>query len=377
MPQTSSAAPRLASLDQFRGYTVLGMLLVNFVGSFTAVRATLPLLAHHHTYCSYADTIMPQFLFAVGFAFRLTFVKRKNATGAREAYRHAVRRNLGLMLVAFAAYSVGSSWQAWGDLSQRDEVLLRWAKQDLFQTLTHIAVTSLWVLPVIAARPGVRVGYLVASGLLHLALSYWFNYRWANIPPNGLDGGPLGFLTWAIPLLVGSLACDAYTAGASPARLAGRYALWGVAVMALGYGLSCLHLAPSDLDRWKFDVVLGAAPPPLVHLDARPPTNDLFTMSQRSGSLTYPLFGAGVSLAVLAAFVVACDVGGWRSGVFGTFGANALAAYLIHMIVFAAVKPFVPRDAPLWYVLAGCGMALAICYVFVRHLERHKLYLKL
>ena len=44
------------------------MLLVNFVGSFLAIRATLPLLAHHHTYCSYADTIMPQFLFAVGFS---------------------------------------------------------------------------------------------------------------------------------------------------------------------------------------------------------------------------------------------------------------------------------------------------------------------
>src|SRR3954464_9735191 len=99
MSENSFAAPRLVSLDQFRGYTVFGMLLVNFVGSYAAVRAALPTLAHHHTYCSYADTIMPQFLFAVGFAFRLTFVKRKAAIGARAAYGHAVRRSLGLMLV--------------------------------------------------------------------------------------------------------------------------------------------------------------------------------------------------------------------------------------------------------------------------------------
>lgn len=57
---------RLVSLDQFRGYTVIGMILVNYVGGFAVVPEVLK---HHNDYCSYADTIMPQFLFAVGFAF--------------------------------------------------------------------------------------------------------------------------------------------------------------------------------------------------------------------------------------------------------------------------------------------------------------------
>lgn len=370
-------APRLVSLDQFRGYTVLGMLLVNFVGSFAAVRATLPVLAHHHTYCSYADTIMPQFLFAVGYAFRLTFVKRRDASGTRDAYRHAVRRNLGLLLVAFAVYAVGSRWESWGDAAQRDAVLLRWAKQDLFQTLAHIAVTSLWVLPVIAAGPRVRIGFAALSGGLHFALSYGFNYRWVNTPPNGVDGGPLGFLTWAIPLLAGAFACDLYRATPTRPRLCARLALSGAALAALAYGLSCVHLAPADTDRWRFDVTSSAAPPPLVHVGSKPPTNDLFTMSQRSGSLTYTLFGAGVSLVLLSLFVLACDVYSLRAGVFRTLGSNALAAYVIHGIVFAAVKPFVPRDAPLWYVIASCAAAILICYAFTRHLERHKLFLKM
>ena len=73
MATVKPATNRIASLDQFRGYTVAGMFLVNFVGSF----AVTPLiLKHHNTYCSYADTIMPQFFFAVGFAFRLTFGRR-------------------------------------------------------------------------------------------------------------------------------------------------------------------------------------------------------------------------------------------------------------------------------------------------------------
>ena len=71
---------RIVSLDQFRGYTVAGMLLVNFLGGYQAVPAVLK---HHNTYCSYADTIMPQFFFAVGFAYRLTFLRRVRDVGAR------------------------------------------------------------------------------------------------------------------------------------------------------------------------------------------------------------------------------------------------------------------------------------------------------
>ena len=376
-PSPPTAPQRLVSLDQFRGYTVLGMLLVNFVGSFAAVKATLPVLAHHHTYCSYADTIMPQFLFAVGFAFRLTFDRRKAAVGTRAAYWHAVRRNLGLLLVAFAVYSVGSKWEKWGDEAQLHVVLLRWAKQDLFQTLGHIAVTSLWVLPVIAAGSRVRAAYAVFSGVLHLALSYWFNYRWTNTPPNGVDGGPLGFLTWAVPLLVGTLACDLYRATPNRGRLCAQFLLTGISLGTLAYALSGLHLAPSDLDDWKFSVTATVPPTPFLQPDVKPPTNDLFTMSQRSGSLTYTLFGAGVSLVVLALFVLACDIGSVQLGVFRTFGSNALAAYIIHGLVFEAVKPFVPRDAPLWYVLPACAFALGVCYVLVRHLEKNKLYLKM
>ena len=67
------AKNRIASLDEFRGYTVAGMLLVNFIGGFVVVPA---IFKHHNTYCSYADTIMPQFFFEVGFAFRLTFLNK-------------------------------------------------------------------------------------------------------------------------------------------------------------------------------------------------------------------------------------------------------------------------------------------------------------
>jgi predicted acyltransferase len=376
MSQSSASPPRLLSLDQFRGYTVLGMFLVNFVGSFPAVRQATPLLGHHHTYCSYADTIMPHFLFAVGFAFRLTFLRRASESPA-SAYWHAVQRNILLILVAFVVYSVGSRWEQWENIDQLKVVLLRWSTQDLFQTLTHIAVTSLWVLPLIGTRPSVRIALAIGSGVLHVVLSYWFNYRWVNTPPNGVDGGPLGILTWAIPLLVGSLVYDAWNAAGSNYWLVFRLVFWGVFVMAFAYGLSCVHLAPSDLDDWNFRITTSWTSPPLVHVSDRPPTNDLFTMSQRSGSVTYTTFGAGLSLVVFAIFVLVSDIANLQLGVLRTLGGNALAGYILHGLVSQSVKPFVPRDAPLWYVYIGLCVYLLVCYVCLRYLEKQKLILKL
>jgi len=353
------------------------MFLVNFAGSYAAVRAAVPVLAHHNTYFSYADSIMPQFFFAVGFAYRLTFLKRAEARGRGAAYVHALRRNAALLLVAFVIHGAGSGWQAWADQTQFNKLLAQWAKRDVFQTLTHIAVTSIWVMPVIGARPGVRVAWMLGSGLLHLGLSYGFNYRWVNTAPNGIDGGPLGFLTWTIPLLAGSLAYDAWTADADKVRVFRRLLGWGAIVMGLGYGLSCLHLAPADQDEQHYRVTVVAPPPPLVHIEAKPPTNDLFTMSQRFGSLTYLTFGAGFSLAVYALFILASDVGRWQLGLFRTLGVNALVGYILHDVVNAAVKPFVPKDSPLWYVLTGCAVSIGICYLLLRGLERQRIYLKL
>src|SRR5262249_48435009 len=104
---------RVTSLDQVRGYTVAGMVLVNFLGGDAVVPAGLK---HHNTYCSYADTIMPQFFFAVGFAYRLTFLKRLRQEGALAASAAAVRRNLGLILLGFVLYHLDGGAKSWADL---------------------------------------------------------------------------------------------------------------------------------------------------------------------------------------------------------------------------------------------------------------------
>jgi predicted acyltransferase len=400
----AAASQRLVSLDQFRGYTVAGMMLVNFIGAYAACPR---ILRHTHDYVSYADTIMPQFLFAVGFAFRLTFGRRVASEGLGAAYRRVVRRLLGLVLVSLVVYTVGrraETWQAltelgvWGAIADP-------LKRSWFQTLMHIAVTGLWLTPVIRASAPVRILWMLGSAAAHVALSYAFNFNWVNgVPrgPNGIDGGPLGFLTWTIPAGVGTLACDAIVSARSRWKVTGIFG-WAVLLMGLGYVISCgtrfYDVPPAMIEslkgkklaedpvwpsRERINAKLSRsslaellAEPPLVP----PPGADqrkwnYWMMSQRAGTLSYVTFSAGFSLAVYLLFHVLCDWCGLQLPLFRTFGTNALAAYVLHDMVASAVEPFVPKDAPGWYVVAGLLVFFWITWLFVRTLEKQGFYLR-
>jgi predicted acyltransferase len=353
------APRRIVSLDQFRGYTVVGMLFVNFLGGYIAIPAVFK---HHNTYCSYADTIMPQFFFAVGFAFRMTYLRRLETSGARTAARAVFNRALALVLLGFVIYHLDGKVERWSELQELglSGFQAQAFRRELCQTLVQIALTSIWVLPVIAAGPAIRVAYVIASAGLHLWLSSQFYLDWAwNAPV--IDGGWLGILTWTIPTLVGSLAYDAVISGADDRKVLWIMAACSVVLMLLGYLLSCAggHLAP----------------PPFVPPATRDVT--LWTMSQRTGSASYLTFAAGFSLAVYTFFFQLCDRRGWQTALFRIFGQNALIAYVIHPMVASAVKPYLPKDSPFWYLTLGFSLYFVICVAFNWYLERHKLFFRL
>jgi hypothetical protein len=361
------------------------MFVVNFVAGY----ANIPRWLHfEHTYCSYHDTIMPQFFLAVGFALRLMFLRRRATDGAAATYRRFVKRGLGLMLLGVVVYHLTGAYLSWDQLTaawNRDGVagfLVAAIKRGPFETLTHIGLTTIVVLPVIAAPGWVRTAYAVAAGVLHAKLSLAFYFDWNLTSPAGIDGGPLGFLTWIIPVVAGTLAHD-WVTRTSPDSAGGAGVMLGVgvALMLLGYGLSCLNRVtpPNQLPDAP---TIGdyAADPPFV-----PPANrrqaeavrNYWTMSQRTGSVTYQTFAAGFGLVVLAAFRVVCDGRGLRSDYLGLLGRNALAGYLIHGVVGEAVEPFVPKDAPAAYVWAAFAVYLGVVTLFLRYLDKNKLYLRL
>jgi predicted acyltransferase len=378
----TSPAPepgRLRSLDQFRGYTVLGMFLVKFIGSFTAIKQFLPVLSHHHTYCSYADTIMPHFLFAVGFSFRLTYLRRRERFGHWDAIWHANKRNFALLVVAFFVHQLDGKYESWSQFWEtfQDKGALEFLRsafeRNFFQTLAHIAVTSLWILPVIGAGPLVRLGFMIFSGVLFHYLSVRFYYQWEMTRP-GIDGGPLGFMGWAIPAILGSFAYDWGISNRSSALW--KLVAYGWVVMLLAYSVSCLNLVspPNEPPPAGAPLTSYLVEPPFI-----PPSRsvNIWTMSQRAGSISYVAFGAGFSLVVYALFLFVCDFEKVEIGLLRTLGVNALAGYILHDLVNGAIKPFTPKDSPLWWIFTTFGLSLFICYVCLRHLEKHKIYLRL
>ena len=143
---------RIVSLDQFRGYTVVGMLLVNFLGGYLVVprdpqapQHVLQLRRHDHAAVLLRGGV------------RLSADVPPPAANRRlrpAAAAAAIRRNLGLILLGFVLYHLDGNVSLWAELEKLviASASLRQAfRRELFQTLVHIAITSIWVLPVIAA----------------------------------------------------------------------------------------------------------------------------------------------------------------------------------------------------------------------------------
>ena len=129
---------RIVSLDQFRGYTVVGMLFVNFLGGYVVVPAVFK---HHNTYCSYADTIMPQFFFAVGLAYRLDVPAAVDDRRAVARCRAVVDRAFALFLLGFVIYHLDGRVQVWSELQELglSGFFAQAFRRELFQTLVQIA----------------------------------------------------------------------------------------------------------------------------------------------------------------------------------------------------------------------------------------------
>jgi hypothetical protein len=181
-------------------------------------------------------------------------LRRLRTHGAWAAYGRVVRRCLLLILMGSWATLVGGLHVSrWGPEQHTNPLALlaTYVKFDCWTILTILGVTSLWVAPVIGRSVRVRVGFLLGGLALHALATQVFYLDFMRGRPNFVEaalgtigvpsreGGPLGFLVWAVPQLVGSFVYDLIVA-VRPERSFRVLIGSGLVLVGVGYGLSCL-----------------------------------------------------------------------------------------------------------------------------------------
>lgn len=243
---------RVISMDQFRGYTVAGMFLVNFLGMYTAIHH---LLKHNDQgYFTYADSIMPSFIFCAGFSYRLTALRRFSELGSRGASWSYFRRSLALVMVSVVLYTFNVSPRDVGGLTgfaAFREFVFQFLKTGMWEVLSIIGVTQILLLPIINKGFGVRLAAVGVMAVLQVVLMWSFNYNfsWGQASwfdsifgahfKRPWDGGLFGPIGWSIPMLVGTLTYDVIEKRTAP-KAWGILMGAGAVLMLGGYLTNCL-----------------------------------------------------------------------------------------------------------------------------------------
>jgi predicted acyltransferase len=401
-------------MDQFRGLTILLMFAVHYRWGIDVA----PILRHNHYYLSVADLVFPWFHFAAGFALRLSLLRRLETGGAWAAYRRTLRRCVLLILLADVPPLLGG-WRVsrFGPEQGTDLMaqIATFVKFDGWTILAIIGVTSLWVLPVIGRSVRLRIGFLLGGLALHALAMQTFYLDFMNGRPNpvdaflgtvsvrGREGGPLGFLAWAVPQIAGSLVYD-LVVRQPPRRASRRLLITGLVLVAVGYGLSGLSslypvaegpqmvayiypettqrtespVLPRFTDTSASEVHAYFTDPPFVPPPAeRIRVWNYWMMARRLATPTFMLTTTGFGLIVYAVFVVLCDAGTFRLGLLRTLGQNPLIAYLLDGWVGGLVSRLWPEGGGWPWALTGSALRFSLTYVPVRLLEWRRIYLRL
>ncbi len=310
MNRAEDRTTRLAVLDQFRGYAIFGMILVNCLGKFDVIHW---LFKHHRDGYSYADTIAPVFIFVVGMGFRLSLLRRIARDGPGRARRSALRRYAILMLLG-ALY---------GQFDFRVSV---------WDALMDIGVAGVLALPFIDRGPLPRL-LAAASYLVIYQVLFLFSGYGAWLMHHSIDGGPLGPLSWVSILLLGSLAYD-WLAEGSAAVLSARCLAWGIGLSVLG---------------WAFHV-------PWPGLKAE------WVFTQTAMTMPYTLYSTGLAFLAFWAFYLLCDRLQLRVPQLSILGENPLVIYILQAVLILVALLFVPRGVPLPLALLTWLAIYALCF---------------
>ncbi len=183
---------RIDAIDQFRGFAIICMVLINF----GATVQTFPVWLKHapDVGLTFPDLGPPAFMFAIGLTYGISFRRRVEQDGINSTIGHFVRRYLAILGMGAivsageTALGVNTSGVDWG-------------------VLQAIGGAGLVTLLVISFPARIRFGL----GLCLLAVYQIFlNAFWMQTVIHSPHGGLVGTLSWSVVLILSTVFGDVY-----------------------------------------------------------------------------------------------------------------------------------------------------------------------
>ena len=329
MTDKHPVAGRILSLDQYRGYTILGMIFVNFLGRFENIPE---FFKHHSEYITYADTIAPIFLFVAGVGFRLSFLRNRAKLGPGKALWMGLRRYMLLTMIGIAYYDP-LNWHNWWD------------------ALVDIGLSGILALPFMGLGTAWRVGAACFYVALYQIL-FMFTFYGAWDMSSSFDGDPLGPLSWCFSLLFGTIIYD-LVANGDPKGIVRGCLAWGVGLCAAGcvlhFGMRVLW--PNEPSFWRF--------------------------SQHAMTAPYPVLATGIAFLCYLPFYLLCDRGGIELPTLTVVGANPLVIYMLHGMYTDIHGGIIPFSSSAPAALTAFALFYLGCWVVARYLYNNRMIVKI
>jgi predicted acyltransferase len=289
---------RLESIDQFRGFAIVTMVLANFTSGIH----TIPAQLHHAPDVGLTppDLVAPFFIFAIGLTYGLSARRRASRDGWGKTTEHFFRRFVAIL-------GIGSLMVAIGLAYLNDPCIVNWG------ALHSIGVAGLVALLVIRLPTLWRlgVGAAVLGGYQVILDRYWVDVTVAS-PHGGIQGA----VAWGGMLILSTVLADLFHDEARGRRV---YPWVSLATLALGVGLA--FLTP---------------------------------VSKHRVSASYVVINLGLSALLFWGFHLLNEGLRVRVPLLSAWGRNPLLLYLLHYIgiglFYLPGLPILYTEAPLWVV---------------------------
>ena len=290
---------RIASIDRFRGFAILTMVLVNYLGGVQLIPAWLQHAPDIGL--TFPDLVAPLFIFAIGLTFSISFHRRLERKGAFRTYSHFFTRYLAILGLG-AAISAGET--AIGENTSG----IDWS---VLQTIGMAGLATLAVIKLPAVHR-----WLIGAGILVVYQVILDNFL-LDMTVRSPHGGLFGSLNWAAMLILGTALVDLFH---DEGR--GRRIFPWTALGVLGAGIGLAFILP---------------------------------VSKNRVSSSYVLISLGISALIFLLFHWLSERFHWNSRILQAWGKNPLVLYFLHYffigIFFLPSIPLLYTAAPLWLVL--------------------------